>query len=334
MTKRVHRQQWRHFRRIAMVVAEWRSRQSRTRRRFYGHDTNIGTCNLVGNKRECQSGEVTTTPRTANHNIDLLLTNHSQLLLCLLADNRLVQHNVVQHATERIPCLALRIRHSRLDGLADSDTQAARRVGHLRQNRFAGLSLFARARNTFASPRLHHQPPERLLIEADPHHEHLTLQADQGTCETQRAAPLARTRFRRQTFNPELLIVPRLRNRRIGLVAAGRAHSLVLVVDMRRRSQRLLQSMSPVQRRGPPLIQYLQYLLRDIDPSILTDLLLDQVHRKNRSQHVGRDRVAVRPQRRLQRSWQIGCEIIPLPGDIFFIQKDLGLHCSTPCHRF
>src|SRR5437867_2542074 len=76
-----------------------------------------------------------------------------------------------------------------------------------------------------------------------------------------------------------------------GLVAAGRAHALVLVVDVRRRAERLLQAPRAIERGGPPQPQDVAHLVGDLDPALAADLLLDQLHREQRREIGGADRL-------------------------------------------
>ena len=61
-----------------------------------------------------------------------------------------------------------------------------------------------------------------------------------GAGKSKRTAPLAGAGLGRQTLDPFLLVVVRLRDGRVGLVAAGGADAFVLVVDTRRDIQRLM----------------------------------------------------------------------------------------------
>jgi hypothetical protein len=62
-----------------------------------------------------------------------------------------------------------------------------------------------------------------------------------------------------------LLVVIGLRHGGVQLVRTGRAHALVLVVNVRRRIQRLLQPARPEERRGPPLRVQLPHFAGNLD---------------------------------------------------------------------
>src|SRR5205814_3863925 len=110
-------------------------------------------------------------------------------------------------------------------------------------------------------------------------------------CERERAAPLAGTRFRGQARAALALVVERLRDRRVRLVAAGRTDALVLVEDARPRADRPLEAACAVERRRPPERVEVEDLLRDRDLRVLADLLHDQLHREERREVVGADRL-------------------------------------------
>ena len=86
---------------------------------------------------------------------------------------------------------------------------------------------------------------------------------------------------------PELLVVPRLRNGGVGLVAAGRRNAFVLVVDLCRRSERLFQVYGAAQRRRSPAVQDLRISSGMSIQRLCADFLLDEVHGKHRRQPSG-----------------------------------------------
>src|SRR5207249_8678058 len=121
------------------------------------------------------------------------------------------------------------------------------------------------------------------------------------------------------------LVVVRLRHRRVRLVAAGRAHALVFVVNMRRRAERLLESPRTIEWRRPPQAIDVTDLVRDLDPALLADLLLDQLHREERRQILGPDRVLRgRVEHRRRRRLQVGLDVVPLRRDVLLVEQELG----------
>src|SRR6267142_1048956 len=80
------------------------------------------------------------------------------------------------------------------------------------------------------------------------------------------------------------LVVVGLGRRGVELVAARRARALVLVVDARGGVEGLLESPRTVERGRAPQAEHVAHLVRDLDPPLLADLLLDQLHREERGQ--------------------------------------------------
>jgi hypothetical protein len=129
-----------------------------------------------------------------------------QLLLGLQADDGLVQHDVVEHAAQGVA------------GLAGRSVTAASMASLMAMPRLPGVSgswpgsggpalvsVLGLATH-LAAPGLHHQLAEGLLVEADAHHEHLALQAEQGAGERQGAAPLAGAGLGGQLLMPNCLL--------------------------------------------------------------------------------------------------------------------------------
>ena len=132
--------------------------------------------------------------------------------------------------------------------------------GILLEHLLAGLGVGARAGHDLGAPGLHHDAAVRLLLVRDLDHVDLALQAEHLAGQRQRGAPLAGAGLRAEARDLLLLVVVGLRDGGVGLVAAGRAHALVLVVDARRRAERLLEppraeerarAATADRRRGP-----------------------------------------------------------------------------------
>src|SRR5439155_18880295 len=141
----------------------------------------------------------------------------------------------------------------------------------------------------------------------------------------ERRAPLAGARLRREPRDLLLLVVVRLGDGRVRLVAARRAHTLVLVVDARGRIERLFEAAGAVERRRPPQPIDIPDLLGDRDPPLLAHLLLDELHRKERRQVLGPDRLAgAGMERRGQRGLEIGLDVVPLRRDVLLVEEKLG----------
>ena len=79
----------------------------------------------------------------------------------------------------------------------------------------------------------------------------MTSRPKSGAGEGQGAAPLPGARLGREAGHALLLVVEGLGQRGVGLVAARRAAALVLVVDVGRGIERLLEPVGPVERARP-----------------------------------------------------------------------------------
>ena len=187
-------------------------------------------------------------------------------------------------------------------------------------------------RRALCAPGLHHEPPERLLVEADADHVDLAFQAEEAARHGERAAPLARAGLGRQPLDAELLVIISLRHGRVGLVAAGGRDALVLVVDFRGRAQRLLQPRRAAERRRPPQPEDFEDFFRDIDPPLRRHLLLDEVHGEDRRQGLGADGLAIGADRRRHGMLVVRGDVVPLAGHFVFIEDyfDVRRHGGLP----
>ena len=186
---------------------------------------------VAAEERERQAREVRAAAGAADDDVRRL-AGHPHLLDRLLADDRLVQEDVVEHRAEGV----LRVVAGRgvLDGLADRHPERARAVGRLAEDRPAVVRRQRRAGHDLRAVRLHQDPPVRLLVVAGADHVDLDLEAEVGAGERQGAPPLAGTGLGREALDALLLVVEGLGERGVRLVAAGRADALVLVVDVGR----------------------------------------------------------------------------------------------------
>ena len=190
--------------------------------------------------------------------------------------------------------------------------QAPGGLGRCREDGAPGVGLVRRARHAARAVALHHRPPVRLLLVAHPDHVDVDFEPENRTGIGQRRAPLAGPGLGRDAANAGFLVVKRLRHRGVRLVAADRAHAFVLVVDLGRRIERLLQTPRPVQRRRPPLAVDIAYRVRNLDLAIGAHLLADQRHREQGRQVVGTDRLfGARVQHRRRRARQVGDDVVP-----------------------
>ena len=116
---------------------------------------------------------------------------------------------------------------------------------------------------------LHQRPSVRLLVVRHAHHEDLHLDAEERAGKRERRAPLAGARLGGDLLDAGFAVVERLRDRGVRLVAAGRADAFVLVVDARRRLQRLLEAPGAEERRRAPLAVDVAHRPGDLDLALV-----------------------------------------------------------------
>ena len=110
-----------------------------------------------------------------------------------------------------------------------------------------------------------------------------------------------------------------------GLCDPAGETALVLVVDPGRGVQQLLQPVGAEQRRRPPELVDVDDLAGDVDVVLAGHLLADQLHREQRRQVVGADRLeGARVQRRRRGRGQVGDDVVPLVRDLRLVKDELG----------
>ena len=220
--------------------------------------------------------------------------------------------------------VGVRVRDRVLDRLADREAERARARGVGGEHRAARVRVGARRGDHLRPPRLHHVAPVRLLVVADAHHVDLHVDAEELPGERERAAPLAGARLRRDPLHAGFLVVEGLRDRGVRLVAAGGAHSLVLVVDLRRRAERLLEAVRAIERRRPPQLVDVTHGPGDLDPALARHLLLDERHREERGE-VGRADRLLRPgvEHRGELERHVRLDVVPGRRDLGLGQDEL-----------
>ena len=239
---------------------------------------------LLAQEREREPAEVRPAAGAADDDVGRL-ADLRELQQRLLADDRLVEEHVVEDAAQRVA--GLRVARGDLDRLADRDAQRAGVLRGLGEDRAAGLGQLRRRAVDRRPERLHHHPPVGLLVVRGADLPHLDVDAEQRAGEGERGAPLAGAGLGRQLPDAVLGVVVGLRDGGVRLVRAGRRDALVLVVDLGRRAERLLEPVRAVQRRRPPQPVDVEHLVGDVDVPVLGDLLQDQVHREQRREVLG-----------------------------------------------
>ena len=136
--QREHLHQRRELRGVAEIVAIFAAAHRRARLGFGGDEADVLALELVADEGEGQSGEIAPAAHAADDHVGAV-AGQLELLLGFQADDRLVQHDVVEHAAQGV--LGVRVADGGLDGLADGDAQAARAVGIGGQHLPAGLGF-------------------------------------------------------------------------------------------------------------------------------------------------------------------------------------------------
>jgi hypothetical protein len=123
-----------------------------------------------------------------------------------------------------------------------------------------------------------------------------------------------------------LLVVEGLGDGGVRLVGAGRAHALVLVVDVGRGVEELLQAAGAEEGGRAPERVDLAHLFRDRDVGLGRDLLADDLLGEDRRESLGPDGLhGRRVERRLQLKRQVRHDVVPGLGDALLVEKELGL---------
>ena len=328
----VHLHERGHVRGVPEVVGVLPPGKRRARRRLHrDHPKVAAAAQLRPDERERDTREVAAAAGAADDDVGVVV-GELELRERLAPDHALVHQHVVQHAPERV--LGVLAGGGVLHRLADGDAEAAGAVRMLRQHPASCVGLLAGARDAGRAVGLHHRLAVRLLVEAHPHHVHLDLQPEERARVGERRAPLPGSGLGGEARDSLLLVVERLRDRGVGLVAAGGAHALVLVVDARRRPERALEPAGTVQRGRAPRAVGLAHRRRDLDLALGGHLLADERHRKERREVVGADRL-LRPgvQDRRRRTRQIGLDVVPGGGNGVLVEEILrGLGHGAAFH--
>ena len=194
----------------------------------------------------------------------------------------------------------------------------------MRGLRAAGLRALRRRAVHGRAPGLHHRTPVGLLVVAGADHVDLALQPEQRAREGQRRTPLAGAGLGDELADPGLRVLVGLRHRRVRLVRARGREALVLVEDLRRRAELLLEAARAEQRRRAPQPVGVAHRVRDRDQRLGRDLLHDQPQREDRREVVGAGGLAgLRAQRRQRLTGQVREQVDPVRRDGVLAQDEL-----------
>ncbi len=216
MSQRVHLHQWCHACRVTEVVGVDALREGGACGRFQGANRRIDVpFQLLAQEREGQAGEVGPATGAADEHVGRL-SDLGELPQGFLADDRLVEQDVVQHAAQRVANGGILRGH--LDCLGDGDTERPGAVGILGEDRPPGFRQVGRTRVHGGAPGLHHRFAVRLLIEGGGDLPDLAFETEQRTGEGEGAAPLTGAGLGGELLDALLGVVVRLGDGGVGLV--------------------------------------------------------------------------------------------------------------------
>src|SRR5436190_7048968 len=147
----MHRYERGQLARVTEVVREEAARQGRAGRRLTGEHIDLTAGDLFAQERKGEAGEIRASAHAAD---DYVGEGVCELHLCnrLLTDHRLVEKHVVEDAPEGVGSVFAS--GCVLDRLRDCDSQAARRVRMLLEDRPPSLRLIGWARHDLRAPGL------------------------------------------------------------------------------------------------------------------------------------------------------------------------------------
>ena len=167
----------------------------------------LALLDVLAHEREGDAGEVGAAT-DARHDEVGIGAGQLHLLEGFLADDRLVEHDVVEHRAERVVrVVAL---SGDFDRLADGDAQAARGIGIGGQDGAAAVGGVGRAGDDFRAPHADHAAAIGLLEVGDLHHVDQAFHAEELAGQRERGAPLAGAGLGGQLGDAFLLVVPGL----------------------------------------------------------------------------------------------------------------------------
>ena len=216
-------------------------------------------------ERQGQAAEVGAAAKAGNHYVRIF-AGQGHLFLCLKADNRLVQAHVIEHGTKGV--FTVRGGDCQFDGLGDGTAKGAAVIGVGREDVLSGTGTHRRGRRYGGAKSLHNGAAERLLLIAYLYHIHGAVYAELHGGIAERTAPLASSGFSGEVGDALFLGIVCLGDGRVEFVASGRAHALVLEVDVCRGAQGCFQLICSYQRGTAVCGILLTYGFRDGDPLV------------------------------------------------------------------
>ena len=148
-----------------------------------------------GTKGNVSPAKLLPPPQQADHDIGKIF-HLRHLPFDFQPDHRLVQHDVIEHAPQRV--MRIVVPDGRFHRFADGDPQAAGRIRIGRQNRASGFGFMRGTGHHVTAPHVHHRAAIGLLMVAHFDHEHLALDAKLLAGEGHGTAPLPGTGLGRE----------------------------------------------------------------------------------------------------------------------------------------
>ena len=268
VTQRVHRHHWSHTCCIAIVILELTASELWTRGRLNSHYTGLLTlAQIATDKWEADTSEVGATAEATDNNIRLV-ARHLHLTNSLLADDGLVQQNVVHHTTQTVTG-AVTVLQSTLHSLRNGNTQISRTIRICRQNIATALGCCAWRRDNIRTPRIHQQLAVRLLLTAHLHHIYSQIEVEILARQRHSTTPLTTTSLGCEVLYTLLGVVVRLWNSGIGLVRSCGRNTLILKVNLRWGVEHTLKVVGTHNGRRTPNLVELLHLLWNLDITLL-----------------------------------------------------------------
>ncbi len=164
-------------------------RQGRAGGGFHRDDIGLGMLPgyLRPRKREREAGEVRAAADAPDHHIGGVGVHSRKLLLCLLADDRLVEADMVEDGTEGV--VGVLVGGCVLDRLGYGDPEGARRIRVAGEDGLAGPGLLGRARDALGAVDLHHALTVGLLVVGTPNHVDGALHIEEARRKRERRPP-------------------------------------------------------------------------------------------------------------------------------------------------
>ena len=261
-----HRDEWRITGFVAIVIVEFTTRQLWTRCRFGCHDADIfAVFDFMPEEGERNSREIGTATETTDDYVGIF-ARHLHLLLSFEANNRLVQHHMIHHATQRI--FAIRRLHRQFNSLRNRRAQTSLIIRMCRQDVSPGTGTHTRRCNHLCSECLHDRTTVRFLMVADFHHIDSQFQTERLGCVGEGCAPLTGTCLSRNIRYAFLLAIISLRQSGVQFVRTDRADTFVLEIDMRWRIQCFFQTVGTDERCRTPNLIHVANFFGNFNPRI------------------------------------------------------------------